>query len=109
MSTTIEIDEPVQPESLLALVCRICDERMLTTAGNFDLHTSLCAEAQQIADNVEASTDERIVLLMRHLRHHMPRSRSRERALPILDHLQVSFVQLDDFACFHWFCFILLL
>jgi hypothetical protein len=31
---------------------------------------------------------------MRHLRHHMPRSRSRERALPILDHLQVSFVQL---------------
>jgi hypothetical protein len=67
---------------------------MLTTAGNFDLHTSLCAEAQQIADNVEASTDERIVLLMCHLRHHMPRSRSRERALPILDHLQVSFVQM---------------
>jgi hypothetical protein len=64
--------------------------QLLMTATLFDKHTSLCVRAQQIVDNSEFSTDERLVcacgvrhqfhavmlcaqvLLMRELRARMP-------------------------------------
>ena len=35
------------------------------TSSMFERHTVLCVEAQQIVDNMEISTDERLVLLVR--------------------------------------------